>query len=410
MREYLPTNRGEQLANETGLQTLTARLLDKDYKHPLFIVTSLTQEQYWGFDNRAENNLNNEVREARSLLKTNDELLLFNKGMSIDPDTDSWRKIGDAEEGTLFPARKIMPYARAAEEDQLVVSGAAGLSLANFRRQCPLLARSHFENYGFKTYNEACAFVGAYVVGKMVRAEECSLKEKDPSFSYIKDGIMHIISVGGSFHGDFSMTETTTAQSDIMSPINTKTEFGPQSGLSVAGYHSIEPEIVATLIEAEFLKAGPMATLDLVNDFLQTLSDVADASGNIEFQRGNFADYGDGDVQFSLTLLRILLKEDGYDPFKKHASLHSSAFLPQSSTMFEILPTQDGVKFQNKDKNNAERVSGIYIGREHFRDLFGALLGQTALGLGRTSPSQIIQLVYGAKSLLEGSSEKEYPS
>jgi len=91
--------------------------------------------------------------------------------------------------------------------------------------------------------------------GRFIDLESSRLRAKEPSFKYAKNGILHSVSVGGSFHGDFLMSETRLPQSDIVSPINTMTEFIPKQSLDVAGYHSVEPEIVATLIEAEFINS-----------------------------------------------------------------------------------------------------------------------------------------------------------
>ncbi len=264
-----------------------------------------------------------------------------------------------------------------------------------------MLARSRFEDYGFNTFNEACAFVGAYIVGKLVKSDTHRFREKEPSFSYVQNGVRHTLSVDGSFHGDFRMLETQIPEADILSPINTMTEFGPQRALDVAGYHSVEPEIVASLIEAEFLRVGEEAALDLVHEFIKALGNEADEAGNIRFRSGAFADYGDGDVSFSLTTLGLMLKDQDYSSVRRKDWLHSTPCAPQSSTMFEIVPTDDGVKFQNRDEKYSGDVHGIKVSREFYIDLFHSLVGQTARGLGRTSPSQIIQLVYGAKDLLE---------
>jgi len=90
---------------------------------------------------------------------------MFDRALSVDPETDSWRHMGGYEEGTLFPIRSITSFAKASEEDRLILSGAAGLSLVNFRQRCPLLSRSRYQEFGFQSFKEACAFVGGYVVG-----------------------------------------------------------------------------------------------------------------------------------------------------------------------------------------------------------------------------------------------------
>lgn len=398
MREYVATKEGESLAAQTGLDALANRLHGSDYNHPLFILSHLTQNGF-GWRNDPEDT-EAEVRSIRAKLKSTNEVMMFDRALSIDPETDSWRHLGGYEEDTLFPIRSIASFANASKEDQMILSGAAGLSLVNFRQRCPLLSRSRYQEFGFKSFNEACAFVGGYVVGRFIDLEASRLKDKAPAFKYVKDGLLYSISVGGSFHGDFRMIETRLPQTDIVSPINTMTEFSPRQNLGVAGYHSIEPEIVATLIEAEYLRSGKTAAIDLVNEFLTVLTETADSSGDISFRRGAFADYGDGDVRYSLLSLKLLLTHDDYNPLEHNNTLHSSSYLPQSSTMFEILLTETGVKFQNRDEKQDFDVRGISLDREHYLDMFKALIGQTSGGLGRTAPTQLIEVVYRAKSML----------
>ena len=400
MREYIPTEAGEQLARDTGLDKLADRLSNQDYERPLHIIKSLVQESVGWWDVSQEE-ISENISQTRSTLKTPEELEMFDQGLSIDLIKDTWRRLGDLEEATLFPIREIASYAPATETDQLILSGAAGLSLTNFRQHYPLLARSRYEEYGFRTFNESCAFVGAYVVGKLLDKENRRLRRETPSFEYSDNGVTHSVSVGGTFHGDFQMKEFQTAQCDIISPAHTRTEFGPQKVTCVAGYHSIEPEIVATLIEAEFIQAGKEAALELVDEFMRVLRDSADTSGNITSQRGNFGDYGDGDVKYSLISLRLLVSEKSYNPLRIRNIHHSSRYAPQSSTMFEIVPVQNGVKFQNRDEKSNTEVEGIQINRERYPELFRTLVQQTSGGLGRTSPDQIIQLVCSAKDILE---------
>ncbi|GAC1391337.1 MAG: hypothetical protein NVSMB46_03480 [Candidatus Saccharimonadales bacterium] len=252
--------------------------------------------------------------------------------------------------------------------------------------------------------------MGAYVVSKLIKAEMTLLKNQEPAFSYTDEGVSHTVSVGGTIHGDFIMTETTVMQSDIRSPIHTSTEFGPKSSLTVGGYHSVEPEIVASIIEAVYLESGEEAAKQLVDEFIEISADKKSTSDPREtnetpFYVPAFADYGDGDVRYSLTSLRILVTDKDYAALKRNKYLHSSLYLPQSSLLFEILPVKDGIKFQNRQKDFSDYSDGIFVSRDRYTSLFHVLLRQTSRGLGRTSPAQIIQLVHEAKKILSHKAE-----
>lgn len=399
MREYTVTKEGQDLAQQTGLDTLAHQLHHKGYNTASFILPHLTETGYrWQNDSEDREA---EVRSLRQSLKSADETLMFDRALSIDPKTDNWRHIGNYEEDTLFPARSVTAFTPACEEDSLILSGAAGLSLVSYRQQCPLLARSRYQEFGFKSFIEACSFVGAYVVGRHIDLELERLRGADPAFQYAKDGFLYSLRVGGSFHGDFRMTESKQPQSGILSPVNSLTEISPRVNLGVAGYHSIEPEIVATLIEAEFLRGGKTAAMQLVTEFTAAMVEVTDSPEDTGVKSIGFADYGDGDIKHSLVSLELLLTHDDYNPLKHGAILHSTPYLPRSATRFEIALTDTGVKFQNRDENQDE-VPGIHLDREQYVAMFMALIRQTSAALGRTAPKQLIQIVDQAKSLLDG--------
>lgn len=400
MQYYAATPEGHALATHTGLDDLAVKLHENEDDNYSPVLSYLTQDYFSLDDDRDD--LEAEVQAIRSGLTTYDELRMFNRAMTIDPDMQSWRHLGDLEGDTLFPARSLIRFANASSEDRFILSGVAGLSLGAFGHTHPLLARGRHEEYGFQSFNEACAFVGAYVTGRLIELDMRELRQEEPSFRYSENDTMHTVCLTGSVHGDFRITETTTLQTDIVSPIQTMTEFCPIQEATIAGYHSIEPEIIATLIEAEYIRNGKAAATQLVQEFEAVLAEATDDSGDLKYNRGPFADYGNRECLYSLTSLELLLTDKSYHPLQRQVALHSSPYLPQSSKLFEIVPTQAGVQFQNREKNQELATASIKISREQYTDLFRGLVGQTSKGLGRTAPMQLAELVVRAKSMLQG--------
>lgn len=400
MQAYETTVCGKNIAEESGLEALATRIYETDFDNPM--LTQLTDDQdFFGQENGLQEFEDLAIKKAYDGLKTDDEKIMFNRALGIDPKIDSWKRVVGQAEGTLFPIDKIQTFKDAGSEDRLVVSGLVGLQLVKFRSRCCLLAKSRFKEYGFGTFAESCAFVGAYVVGKLIDKDRERLFSKEPSFSYSKDGISHTILVGGTFHGDFTITDMSFMEREVISPANALVEYSPIQDVLVSGYHSTEPDVVEAMLEHTYIHKGEQATTKLVDEFMDIIEPLLEPGGKVNFQAGNFADYGDGDMQSSLIRLKLLTEQGDYkDILANQICLRSAPYLPQSDIMFEIISTPDGIRLQNNSERHSDEPIGIDIDTAHFGNLFASLLSQTQAGLGRTSPHQLIELTMKAKELL----------
>jgi hypothetical protein len=397
MQSYEVTFVGKQIAHESGLEGLPEHLLEIDYHSPLLV--QLTEEYSHQFETYEEIE-DKAIRVGRQQLKTDQERLMFERGLNIDDEEDSWKRTGELAQDTLFPNHSIDQFMPATDEDRFILSGIVGLQLVDFRQRCHLLARSRYQEYGFKNFNESCAFVGAYVVSTLCEDYRERIYGGTPSFTYEDNGLSHKILIGGSLHGDFRMSEARSLTHDIISPINTETEFSPVDGVYVSAYHSIEPSIVESMLVHELLKGDKQSLNRLIDELIDICRPLVDSEGNVKHKIGNFADYGQDGISDHLVPIEILLAGE---KLRDEKILCETIINPgNSDDVFAVISLEGGIRFENSCSNyDDEYYSYIDINRQQFGDLFNALLSQTQAGLGRTAPYQLIKLIIDAKKLLD---------
>lgn len=74
--------------------------------------------------------------------------------------------------------------------------------------------------------------------------------------------------------------------------------------------------------------------------------------------------------------------------------------MPQSSTLFEIMSTEEGLRFQGRNEEDVDPDTGIDIPRNYYPKLFKALVVQAQMGLGRTLPIQHLEILQHATKIL----------
>ncbi|HUY53358.1 MAG TPA: hypothetical protein VMV24_02160, partial [Candidatus Dormibacteraeota bacterium] len=273
--------------------------------------------------------------------------------------------------------------------------------LVDFRQKCNLLARSRYEEYGFRSFNESCAFVGAYVMAALSDNYNERISGDIPSFTYEDNGVYHKISIGGTIHGDFKISEIKTLTSGIISPIGTETEFSPIGDMNLSAYHSVEPSIVESMLAHEFLKGDKQRLTRLIDEFMDICRPLVDHDGNVKYTVGNFGDYGQSSSISDYPISIKILLEDR--KLRNEDILFGSFVDPAGSSdiLFEIISLDNGIRLQNRYSNYSDTESYIDINRQHFGEIFNALLSQTQAGLGRTSPHQLIKLIIEVKKMLD---------
>lgn len=405
MRSYEVTERGEQIVLDSGVNALVQKVLDAEYLEDAFLY-QVSRPDYMlsSFDldelDVAEEQL---IANALKYARSQDEQRALARGLNIDPESQAWRYLAPSDQPTLFPHPQAHTFTPATDEDRFIVSGAFGTTLSRYKSGFPILDRSRFADFGFSNHMEACAFVGACVIGKVAEIERARIDSKMPSFEIDDPRIKKKVSVGGTFHGDFVIELTRSPKRDVVSPASAMVEFTPKETFAIGGYHSVEPAITGALFADEYGKHGIDATRALVTELGEVIEEFVEEGGNVSFERGNFGDYGSGNSRYALIKLRTQLDypETATESDMHERKLFSGPYLPQSDTMFELKSIPEGLRFQMRDMHDKEPTEGIDVPRQYYPELLRALMLQAQAGLGRTSPMQHIEVVQLAQSMLE---------
>lgn len=399
MREYIHTKEGQALGVSTGLESIVTTLHQDSVTDYPVAVELATSSSYSSLSDEAA--MDDEMSIMRNRLVTHDDLKVFDRARALDPDLerDNWRYMGGDDELALYPTPSLQVLAPASVEDRLILSGTVGLSLTAFESESPLLSRDRYSEYGFSTFTESCAFVGSYVVTRLMSLEKGKGHFPPHRFEFKRDGLVHSMKVDGSSHGDFVLSDRTRTPDHAISPINTITEFSPENEVLVRGYHSVEPHVVAALIEDKYIKNGKEGALHFIEQCYTLLNDFAKSTPSQEFPFNLYADYGTADSSLIPFLLETFVS--GALHHVAGRALYSTVVDPFSPDRFEIIPTEQGVRFQNRDSHQLAPSSVIEVDQEQYGDLFHSLLMQGYQGLGRTSPVQLYEVLKNARKILE---------
>jgi hypothetical protein len=401
MHVYQATERGISIALESGLNELADNIWKNDIPEALlFDITR--QEGHFNPDLLGDqvDVERQAIIAAGNYARGIEEMRTLARGLEIADATDSWRYLSGSDQSALFRDRVAAEFIPAITQDRLVVSGVIGALLERYKTRYPLLARSRSAEYGFSNHMEACAFAGAYVVGRIMDKEMAITKE--PSFEFADGNFRNEVSVGGTMHGDFRMSLTRVLSDNVISPANSKVEFSPRDTLWVVGYHTVEPNIIAAMITDEYSKQGATAAIRLISEFSKTLHELADDIGYLSNRVGEFADYGSRETSHCLVLLGLLLENpDMKTQLVREGKFYSAPSSAQTSILFEIKSTEKGLRFQDRDEEKDEPEIGIDIPRRYFPELFKTLVMQAQEGLGRTSPAQHLEILKFATEMLK---------
>ncbi len=385
------TTYGEKIAGQSGLESLVDQLGVSNLDSPLI---SHLANMYVTPHEEPERVEADAIKNGLSKLRTEEEKILFERGLNINPTKSTWRRIGELAPGTLFPQNLIKNFMPATEEDRFILSGIVGLELIDFSQSCHLLNRIRYQEYGFDNFIESCAFVGAYVINLL---SETPLSER-PFFSFNENGLTHKISIGGTSIGDFLMTEDRTINSQIISPINRKTEFSPINTIDLMTEQSVEPAIVESMLVHELLRGGKKSLTMLVNEFTDICRPYIGFKDKVRFLFDKSPEYIRDEIDNHTRSIQILLKDK---KLKDEQALYSYTNPAQFKPEFSIISLEHGIRFQNEIFSGQEQNPTIDIDRKYFGELFRTVLLQTQDGLGRSTPNQIIEYITAVNNLLE---------
>ena len=404
MSGYSFTPRGVAIAEQSGLDKLVKSLTAPgDPSEPILVDMLENLEVGHSFrpPDVRELTIASEISSAAKDARDLAELRTISRGLEIDPETDRWRYLTESPYPTLFPYDSTLDLASASYGDRLVLSGVLGHSLRRFRTRYPLLSRSRSAEFGFSNYMEACAFVGAYVLGSIYSTANERLFGTNPHFVIEGSGANQIVEVGATMHGDFLIGQKLKFDIPAISQANNFVEFAPDETMWVGAYHSVEPDIIASLILDELNREGRQSALKLIEDIEESIKNFY-VHDKIEFHAGPFGDYGSNyNSSIVLSTIRRTVESPEYITWMmKQGKLLSFPYQPQSNHLFEIKRTPVGVRFQIRKNDQEDGLNGIDIPRSFYPQLVRAIFQQAQLGMGRTSPMEIIKLLIDAKLIL----------
>ena len=418
MRRYAFTERGQKLAKDLGLDDLANKIYKEDKSD---FISGLVDDDYHSlyYDASSASEEAGAIQDMRNAFRSIDDQIYVERVFTnIHPEADfvpPWLYETGVQDGDerLFPIPEYRHLASAdVQVDRLVLSGVIGHYLRKRHALRSVLSEEGFARYGFSNRVDAAAFAGAYILSALKdrHKEGCLLGggHDMPSFEVPRGGgLHHTISLGGSFHGDFRMHQTTQITKGGITPTGVRTLFAPEHTVGVVGYHSVEPSITDAMLECAYLQGGEERLLGITADLYEVANDFIQKKnaslGDDPFYVPRFADYGGGGIDYSLSWLR-LMKDDKYEyNYPKNLDsgesiLFGSPYLPQSSTDMQIVATHDGLLFRNS--GDGVTGDGILVPNNYFPSLFKALLTQSQQGLGRTSPDQHLRIIEKCKNLL----------
>lgn len=399
---FRPTEIGEQIAAESGLADY-AKVVEGDYKE-----TSLTKALA---HNESMTNMFVEEAvevaraQARTKLRSFEEVAEHERGLSISESGMSWRYLNDQESrDTLFPIESFDVLAGSREEvDDLVMSGVLGLEFSARKAVRGLFTSAGMERFGFQNKVQVARFVGGYLLGALNQEYYRETWAAPASYVYREGGIHHEISCIGDLHGDFRMVQRRYTKGIVISPINTREHFGPVEQMVVAGYHSVEPSLVENVIEDVFLRQGKEGALLFLDEVEALIEErFADSDGEIPFKKGNFADYGDGGIDFNLVKLELMVQDSEFlTAVSTRELLDQHLAHPGSKEMLVVERKWDGLMFRNGSEHHTD-TRGIMVHVGHYPEFLSLLISQAQQGRGRTAPDQIVDLLKGARQILDG--------
>lgn len=404
MGMYVPTILGKEIVRNTGLNDLFLDIQKDIDNIPLLEEANTlrgsnlkTKEQIV-----AENEAIRIARQFAAQWGITAQRTLEH-GLAIEPGVDQWKYLVEDNEQSLLPGKSEKSFKPADDQDRIVVSGVMGVLIMNlYHERYPFLQEAGLSEYGFDDHMKKCAFVGAYILGESLKAFYRGVNGDIPSFTFKASEIETTISIGATMHGDFQITSSDAITRDAVNPKGLRVEYAPSRTVSIEGYHSIEPFIVASMIADVYMKKG----VESANEFIKELEKnkfINQENGSINHTVGHFGDYGNNNISI-LSLSRLIQLLEGKSQRGKDNKLFSSTQGPLSSSLFEITSLENGIRFQSRPKNSEVPGASIDIPDECYAKLFETLLIQTIRGMGRTSPNELADVLIEAKKMLSGQS------
>ena len=134
----------------------------------------------------------------------------------------------------FFAVEAPTDFVPISKTDEYVLSGAAGAevceTLKEYGKKVPELSLSTLQLLGARALNKE---------SEMLIGDTVTIGAESPT----------AVTIGADLHGDFRLLFSQSNGNQAIAPDGTKLPFAPAEVEQLSGYHSVEPEIVNTLVE-----------------------------------------------------------------------------------------------------------------------------------------------------------------
>lgn len=312
----------------------------------------------------------------------------------------NWRKLGGYDPNALLPETSmILGEIEGLAYDKLLLGGATLLDLHRERAQEIL---EQYQIYGFQNKLHFANFIGAAIVAE--RSNE-SVSADSFGFTISEDAFTaRRISVGANFHGDFIMRQHTKHTGEWIDPTGSVQQFGPMNEpLELRGYHSVEPSLVIaalkhldSVLDQDEQKTIVEKTVQQYQIFAQ---DKTRPTSTL------FADHGGDSEELEIDMMKMHFQAS---PGQTHTD-EVWANLPIDPVSEQSLrvETRDGHLTLGNTSNNSNDSTrakqNIVLPSSQVGEFILSLLKQSYTATGRTSDSQILNVLHARYQMLTGS-------
>ncbi|MGM5488626.1 MAG: hypothetical protein ACQESG_06775 [Nanobdellota archaeon] len=232
------------------------------------------------------------------------------------------------------------------------------------------------ERFGFDSPSALVNTVGAYVQERVVID-----RDRGPHWVSERDGLKVLVEVTGDSHYDLRVNFTDITQYPTRDPFGNNVPLRPASEPDViAGYHSTEPHLLVTTlkyisqegIDTQLYATNGLSLLNRWKDYVQEGGGCAEHFGGFDRKPERYF----GGFQHPIPCIG----GEGFDGLQSSGTGTYQAYIDRGDLVLQY------------ESGSHQEIHGRFT-RDDAEPLVNALVAQSALGLGRTSAKQLLDII-----------------